>query len=72
MIILCCMLSFLRFYRRARKELLEERSNIHREIEEMTLLLRETARKHTHAEKNKEGKSKHLMVRLTELNEGLL
>jgi len=43
------------FYRRARKELLEERSNIHREIEEMTLLLRETARKHTHAEKNKEG-----------------
>ncbi|KAH9992284.1 hypothetical protein BJV77DRAFT_439991 [Russula vinacea] len=43
------------FYRHARKELLEERSNIHREIEEMTLLLRETARKHTHAEKNKEG-----------------
>lgn len=43
------------FYRRARKELLEERSNIHREIEEMTLLLRETARKHTHSEKNKEG-----------------
>ncbi|KAI9508089.1 hypothetical protein F5148DRAFT_1275922 [Russula earlei] len=43
------------FYRHARKELHEERSNIHREIEEMTLLLRETARKHTHAEKSKEG-----------------
>lgn len=43
------------FYRLARKELLEERSNIHREIEETTLLLRETARKHTHAEKSKEG-----------------
>ncbi|KAH9962184.1 hypothetical protein BC827DRAFT_232105 [Russula dissimulans] len=43
------------FYRQARKELLEERSNIHREIEEMGLLLRETARKHIHAEKSKEG-----------------
>jgi hypothetical protein len=69
MIILGCVLSFLRFYRRARKELLEERSNIRREIEEMTLLLRETARKHTHAEKNKEGMCTRLMVRLAELNE---
>ena len=69
MIILRCMLSLLRFYRRARKELLEERSNIHREIEEMTWLLRETARKHTHAEKNKEGMSTRLMDRLAELNE---
>jgi len=43
------------FYRQARKELLEERSNIHREIEEMGLLLKETARKHVHAEKSKEG-----------------
>ncbi len=66
------MLSLLRFYRRARKELLEERSNIHREIEEMTLLLRETARKHTDAEKNKEGMSTRLMVRLAELNERCL
>ena len=66
------MLSFPRFYRRARKELLEERSNMHREIEEMTLLLRETARKHTHAEKNKEGMSTRLMVRLSELNQRCL
>ena len=72
MITLRCMLSFFRFYRRARKELLEERSNIHREIEEMTLLLRETARKHTHSEKNKEGMSTRLMVRLAELNETLV
>jgi hypothetical protein len=63
------MLSFLRFYRHARKELLEERSNIRREIEETTLLLRETARKHTHAEKNKEGMSMRLIVRLAELNQ---
>jgi DnaJ family protein C protein 11 len=63
------MLSFLRFYRRARKELLEEKSNIHREIEEMTLLLRETARKHTLAEKNKEGMSMRLIVRIAELNQ---
>jgi DnaJ homolog subfamily C member 11 len=69
MIILGCMLSLVRFYRRARKELLEERSNIRREIEEMTLLLKETARKHTHAEKNKEGMFTRLMDRLAELNE---
>lgn len=56
------MLSFVRFYRHARKELLEERSNIHREIEETTLLLKETARKHTHAEKVKEGMSTRLIV----------
>lgn len=43
------------FYRQARRELLEEKSNIHREIEETTLLLRETARRHTQAEKIKEG-----------------
>ncbi|KAI0249743.1 hypothetical protein BJV78DRAFT_1224510 [Lactifluus subvellereus] len=43
------------FYRQARRELLEERSNIHREIEETTLLLKETARKHTQTEKGKEG-----------------
>ncbi|KAI0305326.1 hypothetical protein B0F90DRAFT_1703523 [Multifurca ochricompacta] len=43
------------FYRQARRELVEERSNIHREIEETTMLLKETARKHTQAEKNKEG-----------------
>jgi len=43
------------FYRQARNELLEERSNIRREIEETTLLLRETARRHTHAEKSKGG-----------------
>ncbi|KAI0264666.1 hypothetical protein BC834DRAFT_956433 [Gloeopeniophorella convolvens] len=41
------------FYRKMRKELLEERSNIHREVEETTSLLRETARKHTQAEKTK-------------------
>jgi hypothetical protein len=66
------MLSFVRFYRHARKELLEERSNIHREIEEMTLLLRETARKHTHAEKNREGKCTCLIVRLAESKERCL
>ncbi|KAN0136856.1 DnaJ domain containing protein [Lactarius tabidus] len=43
------------FYRQARKELLEEKSNIRREIEETILLLRETARRHTQAEKIKEG-----------------
>jgi DnaJ homolog subfamily C member 11 len=51
------VLSCLRFYRQARRELLEERSNIYREIEETTLLLKETARKHTQAEKGKEGMS---------------
>jgi hypothetical protein len=66
------MLNLVRFYRHARKELLEERSNIHREIEEMTLLLRETARKHTHAEKNKEGMCMRLIVRLAELNQRCL
>jgi DnaJ family protein C protein 11 len=43
------------FYRQARKELLEEKSNIHREIEETTVLLRETARRRTQTEKVKEG-----------------
>jgi DnaJ homolog subfamily C member 11 len=33
----------------------------------MTLLLRETARKHTHAEKIKEGMSPQLVVRVAEL-----
>ena len=66
------MLSFLRFYRHARKELLEERSNIRREIEDMKLLLTETARKHTHAEKNKEGMCMRLIVRLTESNQHCL
>jgi hypothetical protein len=65
------MLRFLRFYRQARKELLEERSSIRREIEETTLLLRETARKHTHAEKSKGGTSTRLIVRLAKLNEPL-
>jgi DnaJ family protein C protein 11 len=63
------VLNFLRFYRRARKELLEEKSNLHREIEDMSLLLRETARKHTLAEKNKEGMSRCLIVRLAESNQ---
>jgi DnaJ homolog subfamily C member 11 len=62
------VLSRARFYRQARKELLEERSNIHREIEEMGLLLRETARKHIHAEKSKEGTSTGLIVCVAELN----
>jgi hypothetical protein len=53
------VLNLVRFYRLARKELREERSNIYREIEEVTLLLRETARKHTHAEKSKEGMSRN-------------
>ena len=61
------VLNFVRFYRLARKDLLEERSNIHREIEETTLLLRETARKHTDAEKSKEGMSPRLIVRVAEL-----
>ncbi|KAH9171068.1 hypothetical protein EDB89DRAFT_1192482 [Lactarius sanguifluus] len=55
------------FYRQARKELLEEKSNIHREIEETTLLLRETARRHTQAEKIKEGMFMRLIVRVAEL-----
>ena len=61
------MLSLPRFYRQARKELLEEKSNIHREIEETTLLLRETARRHTQAEKIKEGMFLRLIVRAAEL-----
>lgn len=61
------MLSFPRFYRQARKELLEEKSNIRREIEETILLLRETARRHTQAEKIKEGMFMRLIVRVVEL-----
>jgi len=64
----CCVNNLDRFYRLARKELLEEKSNIHREIEETTLLLKETARKHTHAETSKEGMSPRLTVRVAELN----
>jgi hypothetical protein len=66
------VLSCLRFYRQARRELLEERSNIYREIEETTSLLKETARKHTQAEKGKEGMSMRLIVSLAELSELLL
>ena len=61
------MLSFPRFYRQARKELLEEKSNIRREIEETIFLLRETARRHTQAEKIKEGMFMRLIVRMVEL-----
>ena len=61
------MLSFPSFYRQARKELLEEKSNIRREIEETILLLRETARRHTQAEKIKEGMFMRLIVRVVEL-----
>jgi DnaJ family protein C protein 11 len=61
------VLSFPRFYRQARKELLEEKSNIRREIEETILLLRETARRHTQAEKIKEGMFMRLIVRVVEL-----
>jgi hypothetical protein len=56
------VLSFPSFYRQARKELLEEKSNIRREIEETILLLRETARRHTQAEKTKEGMFMRLIV----------
>jgi hypothetical protein len=61
------VLRLRRFYRQARKELLEEKSNIHREIEETTVLLRETARRRTQTEKVKEGMFMRLIVHAAEL-----
>ncbi|TFY75673.1 hypothetical protein EWM64_g8339 [Hericium alpestre] len=44
------------FFRAARREFVEERTSVRREVEESVALLRDTARKHTQAEKAKEGK----------------